>query len=209
MRTSPHTQPGSAAPPPSDPVRDRDLAELVAGARDGDDLAWEQLYARYTPTLRGIARSYRLPASDVEDAVQTAWLRLVDGVGRVRDPAAVGGWLAITTRRECMRLLRGTVRECPSGDPALGDVADSAGPADPEGVLLASERRAILQRALATLPERQRELMALLAADSSLDYGTVGAKLAMPVGSIGPTRSRSLARLRDHPELHEFCLSSG
>lgn len=208
-RTTPHPPLGGSGDPRPAPDHQRELVALVKAARAGDDLAWRRLYARYTPALRGIARSYRLSPSDAEDVVQTAWLRLVDNIGRVRDPAAVGGWLAVTTRRECLRMLHGTTRECPSDDPALGDVADGDGPADPQRVLLESERRAILRRALALLPERQRELMTLLAADPSIDYRAVGARLAMPVGSIGPTRARGLARLRCHPELHELCLSGG
>lgn len=207
MRTAPGIQHDSAAHAASAPDRDQELVELVRSACAGDQLAWEQLYARFTPTLCGVARSYRLSASDVEDAVQTAWLRLLDNIGRVREPAAVGAWLTITTRRECLRLLRGTARECPSDDPALGDVADRAAAADPERILLATERRAILRGALAELPERQRELMTLLAVDPSIDYCTVGETLAMPVGSIGPTRARSLARLRDHPQVHDLCSS--
>ncbi len=50
------------------------------------------------------------------------------------------------------------------------------------------------------VPERD-----LLAADPSIDYCAVGERLAMPVGSIGPTRARGLARLREHPELQAFC----
>jgi len=186
------------------PERDLHLVALVRSAAAGDRLAWEQLYCRFTPMLRGVAGSYRISPSDVEDAVQTTWLRLVDNIDRVREPAAVGGWLTMTTRRECLRLVRGTTRERPSDDPALGDGAAST---EPERILLDAERRATLRRALAMLPERQRELMTLLAADPSLDYCAVGERLAMPVGSIGPTRARGLARLREHPELQPFCPS--
>ena len=206
MGTTLDIQADARRPAPAQPDRDLELVELVRRASVGDRLAWEQLYSRFTPMLRAVAGSHRLSPSDVEDAVQTAWLRLLDNIDRVREPAAVGGWLTMTTRRECLRLLRGTARERPSDDPALGDSAASP---DPERILLAAERRAALRRALAMLPERQRELMTLFAADPSMDYCTVGARLAMPVGSIGPTRARSLARLRDDPELHDFCPSRG
>jgi RNA polymerase sigma factor (sigma-70 family) len=198
IASDPATRP---TPAPTSPVRDERLVAIVHSASGGDRDAWEQLYARFTPMLRGVARSYRLSPADVDDAVQTAWLRLVDNIARVREPAAIGGWLTMTTRRECLRLLRGAVRERPSDDPALGDGTASA---EPERVLIAAERRAALRRALATLPERQRRLMTLFLTDPSMEYCTVGARLAMPMGSIGPTRARGLARLRDDPELHEF-----
>ncbi len=194
------------APAPACAASDEELAELVCRARAGDRLAWEWLYARFTPMLRRIAGSYGLAPADAEDAVQTTWLRLVANVARVREPAAVAAWLAMTARRESLRLRRRAARERPSDDPALGD---GAARAEPERDLIAAERRAALRCALATLPERQRRLMTLFLADPSMEYCSVGARLAMPLGSIGPTRARGLARLRDDPRLREFCPSGG
>lgn len=71
--------------------------------------------------------------------------------------------------------------------------------------LLAAARHVALRRALATLPERHRRLMTVLATDASLDYEQIGASLAMPLGSIGPIRARRLARLQRHPELQAVC----
>jgi len=62
----------------------------------------------------------------------------------------------------------------------------------------------VLTRALATLPQRQRELMTLIVSEPSANYEQISATLDMPVGSIGPIRARSLARLRRHAELREF-----
>lgn len=178
---------------------DRALVELVRAAGAGDDRAWERLHARLDPTLRSIARSYRLSSSDVDDAVQATWVRLVSHIGRLRDPAAVAGWLATTARRECLRLLQSPVRERLTDDPELGDGADVF--ADPVHELLAAERRVALAGALGTLPSRHRRLMVLLLAHPSMDYDTVSTTLGMPRGSIGPIRRRSIARLRCHPEL--------
>lgn len=182
------------------------VAELVGAARTGDDRAWERLHARFAPLLRGIARSYRLSPSDVDDVAQTTWLRLFDHIDRLREPAAVAGWLATTARRECLRVLQTPLRECPSDDPELGDRTDFA---DPESELLAAEQRVALGHALAVLPERHRELMTLLVAEPALQYHEVSAALAIPIGSIGPIRARSLVRLARHPELRPFCPGSG
>lgn len=178
---------------------ERELPELVDAARAGDDRAWERLHARFTPMLRSIAYGYRLSCSDVDDVVQSTWVQLVSHIGRLRDPAAIAGWLATTARRECLRLLQLPVRESVTDDPGLGDGVDVF--ADPEDELLAAERRAVLTAALRTLPERHRRLMMLLLTEPSMDYGTVSAILGMPRGSIGPIRQRSIARLQSHPDL--------
>ena len=62
--------------------------------------------------------------------------------------------------------------------------------------MLAAERRAALDASLAGLTDRQRELMTLLVTEPDLSYEDVGRRLGIPVGSIGPTRARSLMRLR-------------
>ena len=180
----------------SDPAAD--LVALVSAARTADDGAWARLVARFDRQLRSIAVSYGLSAADVDDAVQATWLLLFRNIERVREPAAVAGWLATTVRRECLRLLQRPVREQLSDDPHLGDRADVDGP---EEQLFAAERRAVLGDALAVLPDRHRRLMMLLATDPAPDYEHISISLDMPRGSIGPIRARCLARLARNPEL--------
>src|SRR6266568_1861298 len=43
--------------------------------------------------------------------VQAAWLRLVEHLDRIEEPARLVGWLVTTTRRECLRVLRRAGRE--------------------------------------------------------------------------------------------------
>jgi RNA polymerase sigma factor (sigma-70 family) len=175
-----------------------DLAGLVLAARAGDGSAWTKLIGRFDRTLRRIAGSYGLAPADVDDVLQATWLDLLRDIERLREPAAIAGWLATATRRRALRSLQARAREQLTGDPGVGDGPDLHGP---EAGVLARERRAVLARALATLPGRHRRLMTLLLAEPALDYRQVGELLAMPVGSIGPIRARSLARLSRHPEL--------
>jgi RNA polymerase sigma factor (sigma-70 family) len=185
-------------------LADASIDSLVLGARRGDTAAWTMLLGRFDRGLRAIARSYRLGTADVDDVVQITWERLYRQIGALREPAALGGWLATTTRREAMRVLQRHVREQLSDDPALGDVAEGS---PPEAVVLAAEQRAVLGRALATLSGRQRDLLTLLAMEPDADYRHISTTLNMPLGSIGPLRARGLARLRRHRELRTLHLS--
>jgi RNA polymerase sigma factor (sigma-70 family) len=178
-----------------------ELALLVRAAQSGDNVAWAQLVGRFDRMLHGIARSYRLSAHDVDDAVQATWIKLYAHVDSIRESAAIAGWLATTVRRESLRLLQTHVRE------QLTDDLDFAGEDrrdGPEATLLVTERRAVLERALASLPERQRRLMTLMADQRDPDYREISAELDMPIGSIGPIRARSLARLQRNAELRDF-----
>jgi len=181
------------------------LATLVSAARSGDSLAWTQLVDRYDRMLRSVARSYRLSPQDVDDAVQATWVKLYEHIDRLRDTEAIAGWLATTVRREALRLLQRHVREHLTDDPERSATRHTDGP---EAQLLDQERRVVLTRALSTLPDRQRKLMTLIASESAANYEQIGAALDMPVGSIGPIRARSMARLQRHPELAAFAAAS-
>lgn len=168
---------------------------LVHRAAAGESAAWEALVSRYTSLLWSVARAHRLDDATAGDVVQTCWLRLVEQLGRISDPDRVGAWLATTARRECLRLIRRSAREHATNDADLDRVDLAAAPVD-AGLLLA-ERDAALWRAMDALGERCRQLLRILMADPPPSYDEVSAALDMPIGSIGPTRMRCLAKLRE------------
>ena len=91
-----------ATPSRDDPV----VTDLVARARNDDKQAWDALVERYAPLIWSICRRHRLSGADAEDVGQSVWLQLVGHLDKVRDPAALPGWLAATAQRECVRVLR-------------------------------------------------------------------------------------------------------
>jgi RNA polymerase sigma factor (sigma-70 family) len=175
---------------------------LVAAAVDGDAAAWQELVARYTPLVLSVVRRHRLQDDDAEDVVQTLWLRLVEHLGELREPAALPGWILTTVRNECLRVIRGR-RVLPSSDPFAHRGAAGAEVVDEpmDTTMLEDERHAALLAAMAVLPQRQRELLALLIEDPPVPYEEISTRLGIPVGSIGPTRARALARVRAHPDV--------
>lgn len=176
------------------------VVELVTRARDGDRQAWDALVDRYAPLIWAICRRYRLDRDDAEDVGQLVWLRLLEQLENIRDPAALAGWLATTAQRECLRVLR-TRRPHPAGyvPDARDDPDNQSGPAEQE--LLAAERDAALREALARLPASCQRLIALLCADPSVPYAEISTQLGIAVGSIGPYRGRCLEKLRRDPAI--------
>ena len=156
---------------------------------------------RYAPLIWSICRRYRLGRADADDVGQTVWLQLVEQLDRIRDPEALPGWLATTTRRECSRVWRA------AWNPQVANyVLDAERIPDEQTVsaeqeLLRAERHAALLEAFADLPQGCRRLIALLIEDPPVPYAQISARLGIPVGSIGPTRSRYLDRLRRHPAI--------
>lgn len=174
------------------------VADLVAGAKNGNKQAWDALVERYVPLIWGICRRYGM-TGPAEDIAQHVWLHLVESLDNLRDPAALPGWIATTTRRECCRIRR--VQGPVAGDiQLLENLPDEHG-TEVEHELLIAERQATLREAFARLPLSSQRLLALLTADPPLPYAVISAKLGIPIGSIGPNRSRSLDRLRRDPAI--------
>jgi RNA polymerase sigma factor (sigma-70 family) len=184
------------------PIRnDPPVTDLVMRARNGDQQAWDALVERYAPLIWSICRRYRLGSADAEDVNQSVWLTLVDQLAALREPAALPGWLATTTQRECGRVLR-AARKPQTGWYVLDaeDIADEQA-VTAEEELLQAERQAALREAFTYLPPSCQQLIAMLIQDPPVPYVQISAVLGIPVGSIGPTRRRCLEKLRHHPAI--------
>jgi RNA polymerase sigma factor (sigma-70 family) len=180
---------------------DLQVTDLVTRARDGDQQAWDALVDRHAPLIWSICRRYRQDAADAQDVAQTVWLRLIDQLDKIRDPAAIAGWLATTTRRECCRAMRAARRPQATWPELDAETIPDVQARTAEQELLAAERHAALREALAQLTPRERQLMAVLTADPPVSYAEISARLGIPVGSIGPTRGRCLDKLRRYPAI--------
>src|SRR5690349_16154906 len=157
-----------------------DVGALLNSAASGDQTAWDLLVERYTNLLWSIARAYRLTSADASDVVQTTWLKLVENLGQITDPDRLPAWLATTTRRECLQLLRRSARERRSLDLDSAPHLTDPGPAVDDS-LLRVERDSALWRALATLSERCQRLLRILMASPPPAYAEVAAALDIPV----------------------------
>jgi RNA polymerase sigma factor (sigma-70 family) len=126
------------------------------------------------------------------------WLRLVEALGTIRQPAALAGWLKTTAQRECLYLLRTKNRQIPIGDDEhVFEETDGAA----DEWLLVQERQIALRAAFGGLSERCRRLLEMLFADPPTPYVQISAELGMAVGAIGPNRQRCLDRLRASPAI--------
>jgi RNA polymerase sigma factor (sigma-70 family) len=177
-----------------DPV----VTGLMTRARNGEQQAWDALVERYAPLIWSICRRHRLAGADADDVGQRVWLQLVDHLDKIRDPAALPGWLATTARRECARVQRGA--HAAGQAPDIETIADHQAQTV-EQQLLAAEHHAALREAFARLPPCCQRLITLLIADPLLLYVTISTRLNIPVGSIGPNRGRCLDRLRRDPAI--------
>ena len=172
-----------------------DVAQLVRRAAKGDHWAWERLVDQYARLIWAMTRDFKLVESDAADVFQATWLRLLEHIDRLEQPARVGSWLAATARHECLRSLSARKKVMlVQGDVTLGDGVAHEPEIDER--LLSEERDQAVRDALSRLPWRWRRLVEMLMADPPVPYTEISDQLGLPVGSIGPTRGRCLERLR-------------
>jgi RNA polymerase sigma factor (sigma-70 family) len=176
--------------------RGQDVGDLVRRAADGDRWAWERLIDQYGRLIWAMGRDFKLMESDAADVVQATWLRLFEHIDRLECPARVGSWLATTARHECLRVVAARKRMVlVQDDDAAFKGVIAPQPAVDER-LLADERAADVRKAISHLPRQWQQLLGMLMADPPASYAEISDQLGLPVGSIGPTRGRCLARLR-------------
>jgi RNA polymerase sigma factor (sigma-70 family) len=179
-----------------------EVTVLIHRAAEGDPTAWNAIVDEFAGLLWSVVRGFRLNEAQSADAVQTTWLRLVEHIADLREPEHVAGWLKTTAHRVCLQVIRQGGRE------QLTDWEEDRGPVSgvryegpdedgPEAAAMRQEQQVLVRRALAELPDRHRQLMELLVASPPISYQDISARLGMPVGSIGPTRARILAHLRE------------
>jgi RNA polymerase sigma factor (sigma-70 family) len=180
---------------------DPGITDLVNRAAKGEKHAWDTLVERFIPLIWSICRKYRLGDADAKDVGQNVWLQLTDQLGKIRDPAALPGWLATVTRRECLRVIGATQRLPAAGYVINAEIIPDEHSGVAEQELLAAERHAALHEAFAALPPSDQRLITLLLEDPPVSYAEISARLGIPIGSIGPTRRRCLDKLRRYPAI--------
>jgi len=175
---------------------DPTVVALVTRATGGDPAAWDEIVERYAPLVWSICVRFGLSNHDREDVAQNVWLLLVEQLGKLREPAALPGWLATTTHRECLRVVTAARKSSERLGTGLDDALQFVDNTIIDEEILMAERNAALRAAFAELPPKCRQLLAMLISDPPYSYAEISEKLQVPMGSIGPQRARCLERLR-------------
>lgn len=191
-------------PEPTRAETDSDTA-LVGRCRQGEAAAWALLVRRYQRLVYAVAMRTGMDEHGAADIFQTVFARLLEHLPRLAQPERLQAWIVTTAKREALRVrhvgqrtLSMTRTEDEEGDgQGLEDTLTDETPLAEEA-LSALQQQHLLRLGLDRLDERCRALLQLLFRDDDehVGYDEVARRLAMPVGSIGPTRSRCLGKLR-------------
>jgi len=151
-----------------DPDAERRATDRVAVARvlAGDRRAFGPLFERYAPMIHGLLLA-RTSGPEADDLVQDVFEMALEKLGSLRDPEAIGAWLAQIARNRAIDAKRALRRTEPLDD---NIPEESASPS------VRMEARRILDT-IRTLPEAYRETLVL-----RLVEGMSGPEIAAQVG---------------------------
>lgn len=175
---------------------------LVARSLAGDAAAWDALVQRFTGLVHSVPVRHGLSPMEVDDVGQDVFLALARHLDRIENPEALPAWLLITARRLSWRAVQKRRQEI---NLPLDESPEASGQnRDPalqmpgmEALLAGWQRQEALQNGLSRLDTKCRTLLWLLFLDEQEpSYEAICAQLAIPIGSIGPTRTRCLGKLR-------------
>lgn len=173
-------------------------ARAVLAYREGERAPLAALVHVMTPLLWHTVRAQGADKEQAEDIVQNVWLTLVRDIDQIRDPRATLQWMLVTAKRSAWRTVRRSREEQvrQTNDEHATDWLTTPAKDRPDSVAVRTERDEALWGHVSALPDRCRKLLGLVAMVERPDYAVVSQALGMPVGSIGPTRGRCLAKLR-------------
>lgn len=171
-------------------------AELVAGLRVGDQLAFAEAFERFADRLYRVALGVVGDSDDAEDIVQEAFVALVDHIDRFEERSRLSTWLYRVAYNAALQRYRSRHRT--SGREAAGSAASEVpdGASGPGEIAEAGEFSEALWKALAGLPEGLR--IAFLLRDVE-GMSTVEAAdlLELSPGALKVRLHRARLRLRD------------
>ncbi len=168
--------------------RDR---RLVAGCLADDEDSWVELWHRYGPLVKSVARRVGCDAEEASDVLQRVALVAVQRLDQLRDPAKLPGWLAGTARFQALALIRS---RRPAEELHPWSSVDHA---DPGMLYQRDQELVMLRRAMLDLDERCRRLIRSLdLQEPPATYQQVAESEGLSPTSVGPIRTRCLRRLR-------------
>jgi RNA polymerase sigma factor (sigma-70 family) len=172
------------------------IADLLPRAGDGDPRAWEEILRRYSALVSATVRLFRLQDADTLDAVQTTWLRLAENAHRIRHPDRLGAWLATTSRRECLRILR-HITPIPHLSKTVEEAATEPS-TGPEHIAIEADETRWLWKHVDGLPPRRRTLLRALFTDNPQSYAKIATITGIHPAELDPHETEHSSNYEKH-----------
>lgn len=166
-------------------------ALLVLAAQDGDSDAFAELFRRHYPMVRRVCARKLRDLREADEIAQAAFVRAYERLDKCNGDRRFGAWVQVIANNLCIDHMRASARTTPVDDP-MGET-ESVGHS-PEDMLLNAEQAAMIQRALDTLPDRQRDVVVARDVDGRRPP-EIAAALGLSLGAVDSLLLRARRRL--------------
>ncbi|MFM1991930.1 MAG: hypothetical protein RJA99_4887 [Pseudomonadota bacterium] len=185
----PAAPPGAGGPSRSAGAPETADGELVARACAGEAIAFEVLVVKYQRRTAAEIRRVIHDAAIVEELAQDTFLRAYDALPELQDRDRFWPWLRTIARNVASSYLRSGQNRLDDrpADPEAASTIDAferqVAPGGVEDEVAARQLFDALRRAVAALPERQRDAI-LMREIEGLDYRSIAATMGLPVNTV-------------------------
>lgn len=163
--------------------------QLVAKVQKGDSRAFDLLVMKYQHKIMGLISRYVHDADEVQDVAQEAFIKAYRALPRFRGDSAFYTWLYRIAINTAKNHLVSRSRRPPGSDVEVEDAEHfEAGGAlrdieTPETALFGAELKAVIEDAIAELPDDLRAAVTLREFDG-LSYEDIAEVMDCPVGTV-------------------------
>ncbi len=166
---------------------------LVLAAQAGDHDAFSELFRRHYPTIRRTCARKLRDLREADEIAQAAFVRAYERLDKCGGDRRFGAWVQVIANNLCIDHLRATARTTPTDEP-IDETVAMGGHHQPEDALLNAEQAALIQRALASLPDRQRDVVVARDVDGRRPP-EIAAALGLSLGAVDSLLLRARRRL--------------
>ena len=168
---------------------------LLSAARAGDSAALSQLLERATGPAHRFSMGFCRDPHDAEDLVQDVLAVLVRSLKSFRGGSSLSTWMYIVAKRACGRLRKRQARQSSLEDIPAPEALVADASHEPERRFERRQLGAALERAIASLPQTQREVLVLRDVEG-LPAAEVGRVLGLGQGAVKARLHRARITLR-------------
>lgn len=177
---------------------------LVRECCKGNQDAWSALLEKYKNLIFSIPIKFGLSREDAADVFQTVCVELLTGLHNLREPKALPKWLMQISYHQCLRLKKDRLNLLDDA-PGIEDRLETKPEELPEAMFHQVQREQSVREAIAALPARCNQMVAMLFfEDPPRPYEEVAKQLQLATGSIGFIRGRCLKKMRQLLEERGF-----
>lgn len=160
--------------------------QLVEDCRHRDGKAMRRLYELTAPMAMGVCRRYSRDRATAQDLMQEGYIKVYEGIGRLREPERLMSWIYQVMVNECINHCRRTDRAEYLEDAGLEPVTFQVDPFGTEEVMLALQQ----------LPPRHRAVFNLLEVEGQSEE-EVAERMRTTVANVRTMMTRAKQSLRE------------